>query len=75
MEKQQVRLDTPFVIGFSILQLAKLWMFQFYYNLVRTNFDRDNFEYVTMDTDSASSLTSVENSLRTITTGSHLLFL
>jgi len=53
MSKERIKLDTPIVIGFSILQLAKLRMLEFYYDLMLKYFDRSDFEYVQMDTDSA----------------------
>ena len=39
--------------GFSILQLAKLRMLQFYYDCINRFVDQKNFQYVEMDTDSA----------------------
>ena len=53
MSKERIKLDTPIVIGFSILQLAKLRMLEFYYDLMLKYFDRSDFEYVQMDTDCA----------------------
>ena len=58
LTKQRIKLDTPIVIGFSILQLAKLRMLEFYYDLMCKYFNRKDFQYVTMDTDSAYFATS-----------------
>lgn len=60
LSKQRIKLDTPIVIGFSILQLAKLRMLEFYYDLMCKFVHRKDFQYVTMDTDSAYFATSNE---------------
>ena len=52
-EKKTQLLDVPVVLGFCILQYAKLRMLQFYYDCVDKYIDRKNFEYCEMDTDSA----------------------
>ena len=46
-------MDTPVVLGFCILQYAKLRMLQFYYDCIDKFIDRSDFEYCEMDTDSA----------------------
>ena len=51
--KRKLTLDVPVVIGFSILQLAKLRMLEFYYDCIDVFVDRRHFQYVEMDTDSA----------------------
>lgn len=51
--KKKIILDLPIYIGFTILQYAKLRMLQFYYDCVDEYIDRKDFQYVTMDTDSA----------------------
>ena len=43
-------MNLPGVVGFSILQLAKLRMLKFYYDCF---VDRKDFQYAEMDTDSA----------------------
>lgn len=53
MAKKKITLDIPIIIGFSILQYAKLRMLSFYYDFIDKYFDRKDFQYVTMDTDSA----------------------
>ena len=53
MSKRKIKLDTPIVIGFSILQIAKLRMLQFYYDFMCKYFHDSCFEYVYMDADSA----------------------
>ena len=58
LAKSKITLDTPVVIGLTILQLAKLRMLEFYYDLMLYYFNRSDFQYVTMDTDSAYFATS-----------------
>jgi hypothetical protein len=53
LAKKSVMLDTPIIIGFCILQYAKLRMLEFYYDFMCKFFDRSTFQYVCMDTDSA----------------------
>ena len=43
--KKSLNMDVPVVIGFSILQLAKLKMLQFYYNCIDKYVDRSDFQY------------------------------
>ena len=52
-QKQKVMLDTPVVLGFAVLQYAKLRMLQFYYDCIDRFICRSNYQYVEMDTDSA----------------------
>ena len=58
LSKNKIKLDTPIVIRFSILQLAKLRMLEFYFDVMCKYFSRKDFQYVTMDTDSAYFATS-----------------
>jgi hypothetical protein len=53
LSKPKIKLDTPIIIGFAILQLAKLRMLQFYYDMIDRYFSRSDFQYCAMDTDSA----------------------
>lgn len=53
LAKSKIKLDTPIVLGFAILQLAKLRMLEFYYDLMCKYFCDSSFQYVCMDTDSA----------------------
>lgn len=46
-------MNVPVVIGFSMLQLAKLRMLQFYYNCIDKYIDRKKVQYLEMDTNSA----------------------
>ena len=48
-----IKMDTPIVIGFTILQYAKLRMLQFYYDCLLRYVDRRDFAMCQMDTDSA----------------------
>ena len=43
----------PIQLGFFVLQYAKLRMLEFYYNCVDKYLDRKDFQYCSMDTDSA----------------------
>lgn len=51
--KRKIKLDVPVIVGFSILQLAKLRMLQFYYDFMDKFVSRRDYQYVEMDTDSA----------------------
>ena len=53
LSKKKIKLDTPIIIGIPILQIAKLCMLQFYYDLMQEFFHDSSFEFVCMDTDSA----------------------
>ena len=52
MKKSSIRYDLPIQLGFTVLQYAKLWMLQFYYNFLLTYIPRNSFELCQMDTDS-----------------------
>lgn len=54
-------MDVPTIVGFSILQYAKLRMLEFYYDFMDKYVDRADFEYVEMDTDSAYMALSAPN--------------
>jgi hypothetical protein len=51
--KRSLSMNVPVVVGFCILQLAKLRMLEFYYDCIDRYVDRRDFQYVEMDTDSA----------------------
>ena len=53
MAKKEIRYDLPLQIGFFVYSYAKLRMLQFYYDFLDKFIDRQDFEYVEMDTDSA----------------------
>jgi hypothetical protein len=53
MDKNKIVIDIPIVLGFSVLQYAKLRMLEFYYDLIDKYVDRRDFQYCEMDTDSA----------------------
>ena len=44
LSKRSIKLDTPIVIGFAILQYAKLRMLEFYYDLMCKYFDFEDFQ-------------------------------
>ena len=51
--KKQTVFGMPIQLGFFILQYAKLRMLDFYYNCVDKYLDRKDYQYCSMDTDSA----------------------
>ncbi|KAJ8020607.1 hypothetical protein HOLleu_40243 [Holothuria leucospilota] len=51
--KRSITMDLPIQIGFFVYQYAKLRMLEFYYDFLDKYFDRQYWEYVEMDTDSA----------------------
>lgn len=51
--KKKLKMDLPIQIGFFVFQYAKLKMLEFYYRLVDTYLDRQDYQYLQMDTDSA----------------------
>ena len=52
LSKSRITLDLPVVLGFAILQYAKLRMLQFYYDCLDKYIDRTDIERTEMDTDS-----------------------
>lgn len=52
MAKKSVYADLPIQLGFTILQLAKLKMLQFYYDFLQRDCDNQKFQMLQMDTDS-----------------------
>ena len=51
--KSTITLDNPLQLGLAILNYAKLHMVSFYYDFMDTFIDRQDFEYLEVDTDSA----------------------
>ena len=51
--KKQTVFNMPIQLGFFVLQYAKLRMLNFYYDCVDKFLDRSDFQYCSMDTDSA----------------------
>ena len=51
--KKTISIDQPMQIGLFVYQYAKLRMLQFYYDFMYKFFDKSDFQYVEMDTDSA----------------------
>lgn len=51
--KKHIKLDNPIHLSIAIYQLAKLRMLEFYYDCIDYYFDRSDFQYIEMDTDSA----------------------
>ena len=60
LSKKCIELNLPTILGYFILQYAKLRMLDFYYNCIDKYIDRSNFEYVEMDTDSAYLATATK---------------
>ena len=60
MSKKTIHLDLPSQIGFFVYQYAKLRMLQFYYDFLDVFVDRRDFQYCSMDTDSAYMALSAE---------------
>ena len=52
LKKESVVLDRQYSIGFTILELAKLEMFKFLYDVLIPRFGVDSFEIIMSDTDS-----------------------
>ncbi|OQR88461.1 chromodomain protein [Achlya hypogyna] len=52
MKKRRFKLNNPIHVSIAIYQLAKLRMLEFYYDCIDKYFDRSDFEYLEMDTDS-----------------------
>ena len=50
--KKQVKIKRPYQCGIAVYQLAKLRMFEFYYDFIDKYIDRGDFELCYMDTDS-----------------------
>ena len=53
MSKKTITLDLPMQIGCFVYQYAKLRMLEFYYDFMDVFVDRSDFQYCSMDTDSA----------------------
>jgi hypothetical protein len=51
--KEKIKLDNPLQIGVAVYGYAKLRMLQFYYDVMDKYWNREDFQYVEMDTDSA----------------------
>ena len=51
--KRALSMKVPVVVGFSLIQLAKLRMLEFYNDCIDRFVDRKDLQYVEMDTDSA----------------------
>src|SRR5690606_20385498 len=51
MRKERVLMNMPIHIGFSILELSKLYMYQFYYDILKPHFG-DKMQLLMTDTDS-----------------------
>ena len=60
-EKRIITLDLPVYLGHSILNLAKLTMVAFYYDVLNVAIPRSNFQLCCMDTDSLYLALAKEN--------------
>jgi len=61
LKKRRIKLNNPIHLSIAIYQLAKLRMLEFYYDCIDYYFDRSDFQYQEMDTDSAYVAFSCEN--------------
>ncbi|GMF15433.1 unnamed protein product [Phytophthora lilii] len=61
MKKRRLNNKNPIHLSIAIYQLAKLRMLQYYYDCINFYFDRSDFQYQEMDTDSAYIAFSCEN--------------
>ncbi|KAK3727765.1 hypothetical protein QZH41_016414 [Actinostola sp. cb2023] len=52
IRKARIEFKRPFQVGIAVYQLAKLRMFEFYYDFVDKFVDRHDFELIQMDTNS-----------------------
>ena len=61
LKKKSMKLNNPIHLSIAIYQLAKLRMLEFYYDCIDYYFDRSDFQYQEMDTDSAYIAFSADN--------------
>ena len=61
MSKKVIKYDLPLQIGFFVYQYAKLRMLAFYFDFVDKYLNREDFQYIEMDTDSAYLALAGEN--------------
>ena len=61
-----MKLNNPIHVSIAIYQLAKLRMLQFYYDCIDRYFDRSDFQYQEMDTDSAYIAFSADKPFETL---------
>ena len=59
--KSEIERREPIIVGFFILQYAKLRMLEFYYNFFKKFCDTEKYEELEMDTDSLYLALSEEN--------------
>ncbi|KAG2850875.1 hypothetical protein PC129_g15457 [Phytophthora cactorum] len=64
MKKRRLKNESPIHLLIAIYQLAKLRMLQLYYDCIDFYFDRSDFQYQEMDTDSAYIAFGSENSFQ-----------
>ena len=50
--KETIKFTKPIYVGFCVLDLSKLLMYEWYYDKMQTNFGEDNLELQYLDTDS-----------------------
>jgi len=59
--KENVRLDSPIIVGFTILELAKLLIFDMWYNVLVPRYQENNLRLLYHDTDSLLYYVETEN--------------
>ncbi len=61
MQKSKVVLDKPMQIGFAVLELSKLRMFNFYYNVMMPKYGPEKLTLLFTDTDSLTFFIETED--------------
>ena len=52
LNKMKFLMDKPLYLGFSVLELSKLYMYSTYYDILQPYFGQENLQLHYMDTDS-----------------------
>jgi hypothetical protein len=66
LKKAVIKMERPIYIGFSVLELSKLCMYQFYYDILKMRYG-DNVELAYTDTDSLLVKITTENVYKDLT--------
>ena len=61
LKKPVVKLDRPIYVGFSVLELSKVHMYRFHYQVMRPLYRRENLRLLFTDTDSLCYLIKTPN--------------
>ena len=71
-KKNEVLIDKPVYLGFSVLELSKSLMFKTYYDELQPNFGQENIHLHHMDTDSFVLSMKTENFIKDLKNLEHL---